>query len=37
MNFTPAMLTIHRNFFFGNYGAGQAVDNDDGSSYYVIH
>ena len=37
LNFTPAMLTIHRNFFFANYGAGQAVDNDDGSSYYDIH
>ena len=29
------MLTIHRNLFFANYGAGQSVDNDDGSSYYV--
>jgi hypothetical protein len=37
LNFTPAMLTIHRNLFFANYGAGQSVDNDDGSSYYDIH
>jgi hypothetical protein len=25
---------IHSNFFFGNYGSGGGVDNDDGSSFY---
>eukprot|EP01051_Picozoa_sp_SAG22_P012285 SAG22_NODE_1261_length_4977_cov_9.689832_4_plen_114_part_00 len=32
LNLAPSTLTIHRNFFFANYGAGQAVDND-GSSH----
>ena len=30
------MYHIHNNFFLANYGAGQSVDNDDGSSYYNI-
>ena len=25
---------IHSNLFFGNYGSGGGVDNDDGSSFY---
>jgi hypothetical protein len=37
LNLSPANITIHRNLFFANYGAGQSVDNDDGSSYYEIH
>ena len=35
-NAIPKYLTIAENFIFANYGAGQAVDNDDGSSYYDI-
>ena len=37
LNFAGLPFTIHRNLFFANYGAGQSVDNDDGSSYYDIH
>ena len=35
-NLTPKVYTISGNFFLANYGAGQSVDNDDGSSYYNI-
>ena len=32
----PLPYVIAKNFFLANYGAGQSVDNDDGSSYYDI-
>eukprot|EP00039_Didymoeca_costata_P023769 m.8181 g.8181 ORF g.8181 m.8181 type:complete len:1067 (-) comp3851_c0_seq2:220-3420(-) len=35
-NLTPKPIVIENNFIFANYGAGQSVDNDDGSSYYDI-
>ena len=35
-NMVPQTYTIANNFFLANYGAGQSVDNDDGSSYYDI-
>jgi hypothetical protein len=31
LNMTPEIFTIARNFFLANYGAGQSIDNDDGS------
>jgi len=34
---TPAYNTIHHNFFICNFGSNMCVDNDDGSSYYLIH
>ena len=37
LNLTPSMITIHHNLFFANYGAGQAVDNDDGSSVSLTY
>lgn len=36
-SFRPLSRTIRSNFIFANYGASQAVDNDDGSSWYRIH
>ena len=33
----PLDIEISHNFVFANYGAGQAVDNDDGSAWYNIH
>eukprot|EP00928_Gymnodinium_smaydae_P099579 TRINITY_DN9543_c0_g4_i1.p1 TRINITY_DN9543_c0_g4~~TRINITY_DN9543_c0_g4_i1.p1 ORF type:complete len:904 (-),score=125.31 TRINITY_DN9543_c0_g4_i1:128-2839(-) len=36
-SFDPAPNTIASNFIWANYGAGQGVDNDDGSSFYRIH
>jgi len=36
-SFVPKMNTIAGNYIFANYGASQAVDNDDGSSWYDIH
>ena len=35
-NLQPKTYTIAANFFLANYGSGQSVDNDDGSSYYDI-
>lgn len=32
----PLQTLIAENFIFANYGAAQAVDNDDGSSFYTI-
>lgn len=32
----PLPTLIASNFIFANYGAAQAVDNDDGSSFYTI-
>jgi len=34
---TPEYNTIANNFFLCNYGSSMCVDNDDGSSYYLIH
>eukprot|EP00547_Thalassionema_nitzschioides_P000788 CAMPEP_0194218324 /NCGR_PEP_ID=MMETSP0156-20130528/23532_1 /TAXON_ID=33649 /ORGANISM="Thalassionema nitzschioides, Strain L26-B" /LENGTH=846 /DNA_ID=CAMNT_0038947637 /DNA_START=140 /DNA_END=2680 /DNA_ORIENTATION=+ len=36
-SFDPIPRTIHHNFIFANYGASQAVDNDDGSSWFHIY
>lgn len=36
-SFVPRVRTIARNFIFANYGASEAVDNDDGSSWFHIH
>jgi hypothetical protein len=36
-SFVPRVRTITRNFIFANYGASEAVDNDDGSSWFHIH
>lgn len=36
-SFKPLANTIAENFIFANYGSSQAVDNDDGSSWYDIH
>jgi len=33
----PEFTTIHHNFFIGNDGAVNCVDNDDGSAFYRIH
>ena len=35
-SFRPVSRKIAKNFIFANYGAGWAVDNDDGSSWYEI-
>ena len=34
---TPAVRTIHHNFFIDNYSPQENVDNDDGSAYYNTH
>ena len=36
-SFTPASIEIKNNLIVGNYGASQGVDNDDGSSWFLIH
>lgn len=36
-SFDPIPRTIHHNFIFANYGGSQAVDNDDGSSWFHIY
>eukprot|EP00937_MAST-01D_sp_MAST-1D-sp2_P006054 g6054.t1 len=36
-SYSPAPTSIERNFVIANYGGSQAVDNDDGSSFYDIH
>jgi hypothetical protein len=36
-SFDPIPRSIHHNFIFANYGGSQAVDNDDGSSWYHIY
>ena len=36
-SFQPLYRVISDNFLFGNYGAGFALDNDDGSSWYKVH
>ena len=33
LNLIPLYNEIHHNFMIANYGAGMAIDNDDGSSY----
>ena len=35
-SFDPLPRKIRGNFIFANYGADQAVDNDDGSSYFHV-
>jgi hypothetical protein len=34
---TPAYNEIDHNFFICNYGSNMCIDNDDGSSYYLLH
>jgi len=34
---TPAVRSIHHNFFIDNYSPQENVDNDDGSAYYNTH
>eukprot|EP00543_Licmophora_paradoxa_P012879 CAMPEP_0202463384 /NCGR_PEP_ID=MMETSP1360-20130828/57965_1 /ASSEMBLY_ACC=CAM_ASM_000848 /TAXON_ID=515479 /ORGANISM="Licmophora paradoxa, Strain CCMP2313" /LENGTH=507 /DNA_ID=CAMNT_0049086269 /DNA_START=1 /DNA_END=1527 /DNA_ORIENTATION=+ len=36
-SFTPETRVIAKNFLIANYGSDQAVDNDDGSSYFHVH
>jgi len=33
----PAFNEIDHNFFICNYGSNMCIDNDDGSSYYLLH
>jgi len=36
-SFVPEYRRISHNLIFANYGAGSALDNDDGSSWYRVH
>ena len=33
----PAFRNIHHNFMLANYNSQEAIDNDDGSSFYHTH